>query len=59
MTDKARRLAGLLIAPLLIVVGLWLCAEGVLHGKLSDGFWIGPFLAMAGGLWMASDWFEF
>jgi hypothetical protein len=59
MTDKVRRLVGLLIAPLLIVVGLWLCAEGVLHGKLSGIFWIGPFVAIAGGLWLASDWFEF
>jgi hypothetical protein len=59
MTDKVRRLVGLLIAPLLIVVGLRLCAEGVLHGKLSGIFWIGPFVAIAGGLWLASDWFEF
>ena len=51
-------MAGLLIAPLLIVVGLWLCAEG-LYGKLSGIFWVGPFLAFAGGLWLASDWFEF
>jgi hypothetical protein len=58
MTDKARRLIGLVIAPLLILIGLWLCLEGV-HGKLSEGFWIGPFLAMAGGLWLASDWFDF
>jgi hypothetical protein len=56
--DKSLRMVGLIIAPLLILVGLWLCLEG-LHGKLSDAFWIGPFLAMAGGLWLASDWFEF
>lgn len=59
MTDKARRMVGLLIAPLLIVVGLWLCLEGVVHGKLSGIFWVGPFLAIAGGLWLASDWFDF
>ena len=58
MTDNVRRLVGLLIAPLLILVGLWLCLEG-LYGKLSDGFWVGPFVAIAGGLWLASDWFEF
>ena len=58
MTDNARRLIGLLIAPLLILVGLWLCLEG-LYGKLSDGFWVGPFVAIAGGLWLASDWFDF
>jgi hypothetical protein len=58
MTDNVRRLVGLLIAPLLILVGLWLCLEG-LYGKLSDGFWVGPFVAIAGGLWLASDWFDF
>jgi hypothetical protein len=36
------------IAPLLVVVGLWLCLEG-LQGKLSSIFWVGPFLAFAGG----------
>jgi hypothetical protein len=50
---------GLLIAPLLIVIGLWLCAEGILHGKMSGIFWTGPFVAIAGGLWLASDWFDF
>jgi hypothetical protein len=59
MTDRARRIVGLVIGPLLIVVGLWLCAEAILHGNLGNVFWIGPFLAMAGGLWLASDWFEF
>jgi hypothetical protein len=59
MTDRARRLVGLVIAPLIIVVGLWLCAEGVWHGKLSGILGIGPFLAIAGGLWLASDWFDF
>ena len=58
MTDKSHRMVGLVIAPLLVVLGLWLCLEG-LHGKLSSIFWIGPFLAFAGGLWLASDWFEF
>jgi hypothetical protein len=58
MTDKGRRIVSLVIAPLLILVGLWLCVEGVLHGKLGAIFWIGPFLIIAGGLWLASDWFE-
>ena len=38
-------MVGIVIAPLLIVVGLWLCLEGVVHGKLSGGLWVGPFLA--------------
>jgi hypothetical protein len=59
MTDKARRIAGLFIAPVIMLIGLWLCLEGVGHGKLSGIFWIGPFLVTAGGLWFASDWFEF
>jgi hypothetical protein len=65
MTDKARRLVGLITAPLLIVLGLWLVIEGVWHGPLSEIFWIGPFLiwigpflVLAGGLWLASDWFD-
>jgi hypothetical protein len=58
MTDKARRVVGLVIAALLILVGLWLCVEGV-WGKLDGVFWIGPFLIIAGGLWLASDWFDF
>ena len=44
MTDKARRMVGIVIAPLLIVVGLWLCLEGVVHGKLwafpGDSWWL-------------------
>jgi hypothetical protein len=60
MTDRARRTVGLIIAPLLIVIGLGLFIEGIWHGNVSGGiFWIGPFLAIAGGLWLASDWFEF
>jgi len=58
MTDKTRRIVGLVIAPLLILLGLWLCFEGVWQGKLSGIFWIGPFLAIASGLWLASDWFD-
>jgi hypothetical protein len=41
MTDKTRRIVGLVIAPLLILLGLWLCFEGVWQGKLSGIFWIG------------------
>ena len=59
MTDKARRVVGLVIAPLLIVIGSLLCLEGVGHGRMSEVFWAGPFLAIAGGLWLASDWFDF
>jgi hypothetical protein len=58
MTDKARRIVGLMTASLVILVGLWLCIEDVWRGKLSAIFWIGPFLIIAGGLWFASDWFD-
>jgi hypothetical protein len=51
-------MVGLVIAPPLIVVGLWLCLEGVWHGKMGEIFWVGPFLAVVGGLWLASDWFD-
>jgi len=48
MTEKARRLAGLVMAPLLILMGLWLCLS-----NLSGGiFWVGSFLALVGGLWL-------
>ena len=43
-------MVGLVIAPLLILVGLLLCLEGVGHGKMSEIFCVGPFLAVAGGL---------
>ena len=59
MTEQARPIIGLPIGPLLIAIGLWLCAEGMLHGNLGSVFWVGPFLAFAGGLWLASDWFDF
>ena len=60
MTDKARRIFGLVIAPLLMLIGLWLCLEGMWHGKLSGGiFWVGSFLALVGGLWLVSDRFDF
>jgi hypothetical protein len=60
MTDKARRMVGLVIAPLLMLIGLWLCLEGMWHGKLSGGiFWVGSFLALVGGLWLVSDRFDF
>jgi hypothetical protein len=58
MTDKARRIVSLAIASLVILVGVWLCVEGVWEGKLSGIFWIAPFLVIAGGLWFASDWVE-
>ena len=41
-------MVGLVIAPLLILVGLLLCLEGVGQGKMSEIFWVGPFLAVAG-----------
>jgi hypothetical protein len=42
MTDKALRLAGLFVAPVIMLVGLWLCLEGLEHGKLTGIFSIGP-----------------
>jgi len=57
MTDKALRIAGLFVAPAIMLVGLWLCLEGLEHGKLNDIFSIGPFVAVAGALWFVSDWF--
>ena len=40
-----------------MLVGLWLCLEGLEHGKLTGIFSIGPFVAVAGALWFISDWF--
>jgi len=54
--DHVARMPFLAVASLVILVGLWLCIEGVWRGKLSAIFWIGPFLVIAGGLWFASDW---
>jgi hypothetical protein len=58
MNDKSRRVAGIFIAPLIMLAGLWLCLEGLEHGNLSGLFSIGPFIAVAGALWFVSDWFE-
>ena len=55
MTDKALHIAGLFLAPIIMLVGLWLCLEGLEHGKLSGIFSIGPFVAVAGALWFVSD----
>jgi hypothetical protein len=57
MKDKAQRVAGIFIAPLVMLAGLWLCLEGLEHGKLTGIFSIGPFVAVAGALWFVSDWF--
>ena len=57
MTDKALRIAGLFVAPVIMLIGLWLCLEGLEHGKLTGIFSIGPFVAVAGALWFVSDWF--
>jgi uncharacterized membrane protein len=58
MNEQAQRIAGLFMAPLIMLVGLWLCLEGLEHGKLSGIFSIGPFVAVAGALWFVSNWFE-
>jgi hypothetical protein len=57
MNDKSQRVAGIFIAPLIMLAGLWLCLEGLEHGGLSGIFSIGPFVAVAGALWFVSDWF--
>jgi len=58
MHDKSQRVAGIFIAPVMMLAGLWLCLEGLEHGGLSGIFSIGPFVAVAGAVWFASDWFE-
>jgi hypothetical protein len=58
MSNKAQRVAGIFIAPLLMLAGLWLCFDGLEHGGLSGIFAIGPFVAVTGALWFVSDWFE-
>jgi hypothetical protein len=55
MTDKALHIASLFVAPIIMLIGLWLCLEGLEHGKLSGIFSIGPFVAVAGALWFVSD----
>jgi hypothetical protein len=57
MNDKSQRVAGMFIAPLIMLAGLWLCLDGLEHGGLSGIFSIGPFVALAGALWFVSDWF--
>jgi hypothetical protein len=59
MTDNVRRLVGLVIALFLIMVGSLLCLEAVWRGTMSEISWLGSFLAVVGGLWLASDWLDF
>jgi hypothetical protein len=40
-----------------MLIGLWLCLEGLEHGKLTGIFSIGPFVAVVGALWFVSNWF--
>jgi hypothetical protein len=56
MKDRSRRVAGIFIAPLMMLAGLWLSLDGLEHGGLSGIFSIGPFVAVAGALWFVSDW---
>jgi hypothetical protein len=58
MHEKSQRVAGIFIAPLIMLAGLWLGLEGLEHGGLHGFFTIGPFIALAGALWFVSDWFE-
>jgi hypothetical protein len=58
MSNKAQRVAGIFIAPLLMLAGLWLRLDGLERGGSSGIFAIGPFVAVAGALWFVSDWFE-
>ena len=58
MSNKVQRAAGIFIAPLIMLAGLWLCLEGLEHGPLHGLVSIGPFIALAGALWLVSDWFE-
>jgi hypothetical protein len=55
-----RRMAGLVLAPLLIAVGLWLYETAFWSGGQMSGlvFWTGVSLTLAGGLWLASDWLD-
>jgi len=57
LNDKSQRVAGIFIAPLVMLTGLWLCLDGLEHGGLGGIFAIGPFVAVAGALWFVSDWF--
>jgi hypothetical protein len=49
---------GARLSGIFMLAGLWLCLEGLEHGGLSGIFSIGPFVAVAGAVWFASDWFE-
>jgi hypothetical protein len=61
-----RKIVSTILATALLLGGLWwtwewLTARGV-EGTgprlMKIGFWIGVFPALAGGVWLASDWFD-
>jgi hypothetical protein len=58
MNDKSQRVAGIFIAPLVMLTGLWLCLDGLEHGGLSGIFAIGPFVAVAGVCGLSRIGFE-
>jgi hypothetical protein len=51
------RIAGLIIAPLLIAVGVVIYEGSFVFSTHPLVFWSGANLVLAGGLWLASDWF--
>jgi hypothetical protein len=61
-----RKAISTILATALLLGGLWYCYEWFTavdpegRGTRAAGklFWIGPVLAIAGGIWLASDWFD-
>jgi hypothetical protein len=55
----ARRIAGLVLAPTLIVIGAVLYESAFVFGTHPLIFWSGINFIVAGGVWLASDWCDF
>ena len=55
MTDKALRTAGLFVAPVIMLIGLWLCLEGLEHGKLRELLRASDDAVVSAGAWIASE----
>jgi hypothetical protein len=61
-----RKAISTILATALLLGGLWWCWEWLTAPGLEDagprlaklGFWAGILPAIAGGLWLASDWFN-
>jgi hypothetical protein len=57
-----RKTISTILVTVLLLIGLYVCwVWFTAPGHVGGGkyvFWLGPFMAIVGGVWLASDWFD-